>query len=61
LGRRVAIPRLRTRSDRRCMIAAGAITRLASEVRGEILIYASYQLVHTLIESSMTSLTSCGS
>jgi hypothetical protein len=43
------------------MIAAGAITRLASEVRGEILIYASYQLVHTLIESSMTSLTSCGS
>jgi hypothetical protein len=30
-------------------------------VRGEILIYASYQLVHTLIESSMTSLTSCGS
>src|SRR5271154_5335144 len=33
LGRRLAIPRLRTRSDRRCMIAAGAITRLASEER----------------------------
>jgi dihydrofolate reductase len=32
---------------------AGAVARLKGEIEGEILVYASYQLVHTLIEHDL--------